>query len=155
MTAPGRRVSWQVGVTGVEMVATGNRRGVGATNHCLHGKDASIEELLDWRPYDYFTIQNTVPTPNGAIRMLETTDFEPTRDGTIGRQRFAAPKSAKERARMRRMESFLDEAIRASGVLLAEQLEAELEQRRRERGEEHDLPLPRPDGLFAGISPAS
>ena len=41
VTAPGRRVSWQVGVTGVEMVATGNRRGIGATNHCLHGADAS------------------------------------------------------------------------------------------------------------------
>ena len=77
MTAPGRRVSWQVGVTGVEMVATGNRRGVGATNHCLHGADASIEELVDWRPYDYFTFRNTIPTPNGPIRMLETTEFDP------------------------------------------------------------------------------
>jgi len=86
VTAPGRRVSWQVGVTGVEMVATGNRRGVGATNHCMHGEGASIEELLDWRPYDYFTFRNTIPTPNGAIRMLETTEFEPTPDGTVVRE---------------------------------------------------------------------
>ena len=28
---------WQLGVTGVEVTATGNRRGVGATNHCMHG----------------------------------------------------------------------------------------------------------------------
>jgi Protein of unknown function (DUF2652)/Polyketide cyclase / dehydrase and lipid transport len=154
VTAPGRRVSWQVGVTGVEMVATGNRRGVGATNHCLHGAEASVEELLDWRPYDYFTFRNTIPTPNGVIRMLETTDFEPTPDGTIIRLRFAAPKSAKERALMRQMESFLDQAIQASGVLLAEQLEAELERRRLDGGQEPDLPTPRPDGPLAGISPA-
>ena len=154
VTAPGRRVSWQVGVTGVEMVATGNRRGVGATNHCRHGAEASIEELVDWRPYDYFTFRNTIPTPNGAIRMLETTDFEPTPAGTIVRLRFAAPKSAKERALMRQMELFLDQAIQASGVLLTEQLEAELKRRRLEGGEEPDLPTLRPGGPLAGISPA-
>ena len=154
VTAPGRRVSWQLGVTGVETVATGNRSGVGATNHCMHGEGASVEELLDWRPYDYFTFRNTIPTPNGAIRMLETTEFEPTPDGTVVRLRFAAPKSAKERALMRQMESFLDQAIQASGVLLAEQLEAELERRRLEGDGEPDLPTPRPDGPLAGISPA-
>ena len=41
----------------------------------MHGKDTSIEELLDWRPYDYFTYRNTVPTP-GPIRFLVTTEFE-------------------------------------------------------------------------------
>jgi len=154
VTAPGRRVSWQAGVTGVEMVATGNRRGVGATNHCLHGAEASIEELVDWRPYDYFTFRNTIPTPNGVIRMLETTEFEPTPAGTIIRLRFAAPKSAKERALMQQMESFIDQAMTASAALLTEQLDAELERRRFEGGEEPDLPTPRPDGPLAGISPA-
>jgi hypothetical protein len=42
VTTPGRRLTWQTGVTGVEVIATGNRRGVGATNHCMHGKSASI-----------------------------------------------------------------------------------------------------------------
>ena len=55
---------------------------------------------------------------------------------------------------MRQMESFLDQAIQASGVLLTEQLEAELERRRRHGNEEPDLPTPRPDGPLAGISPA-
>jgi hypothetical protein len=136
------------------MVATGNRRGVGATNHCMHGEGASVEELLDWRPYDYFTFRNTIRTPNGAIRMLETTEFEPTPDGTIVRLRFAVPNSPKERALMRQMESFLDQAIGASGVLLAEQLEAELERRRVEGVEGPDLPTPRPDGPLAGMSAA-
>ena len=34
---------------------TGGRRGVGTTNHCIHGKDAIVEEILDWRPYEYWT----------------------------------------------------------------------------------------------------
>ena len=68
VTTPSRRIKWQLGVTGVQTTATGNRRGVGATNHCMHGENASIEELLDWRPYDYFTYRNTVPTPSGPMK---------------------------------------------------------------------------------------
>ena len=41
VTTPGRRITWQLGVTGVEVIATGNRRGVGATNHCMHVKARS------------------------------------------------------------------------------------------------------------------
>jgi hypothetical protein len=154
VTAPGRRVSWQVGVTGVEMVATGNRRGVGATNHCLHGAEASVEELVDWRPYDYLTFRNTIPTPNGTIHMLETTEFEPTPQGTTVHWRFAAPKSARERALMRQMEAYLDQAIQTSGAQLSEQLAAELERRQLDVSEEPELPRPRPDGPLAGIPPA-
>ena len=94
VTTPGRRIKWQLGVTGVEVKAVGNRRGAGAANHCMHGKDTSIEELLDWRPYDYFTYRNTVPTPTGPIRFLVTTEFESTPGGTVLHQRFAAPKTA-------------------------------------------------------------
>jgi hypothetical protein len=155
VTAPGRRVRWQVGVTGVEVVAPANRRGVGSTNHCLHGADASIEELLDWRPYDYLTFRNTIPTPMGVLRFLETTEFEPTPDGTIIRWRWGAPKSAKEQALMQGMEAFLDQAMSTSSALLTEQLDAELERHRLEAGEEPGLPTPRPDGPIAGIAPAS
>ena len=154
VTAPGRRVQWQVGVTGVEVIATGGRRGVGATTHCLHGAEASVEELLDWRPFDYFTLRNSIPTPLGMLRLLETTEFEPTPDGTIIRWRWGTPKTAKERALMQQMESFLDQSMTASAAQLTEQLDAELERRRLEGGEETDLPTPRPDGPIANILPA-
>jgi hypothetical protein len=29
----------------------------------VHGKNASLEEILDWRPFDYYTILNHVPMP--------------------------------------------------------------------------------------------
>ncbi len=154
VTAPGRRVLWQIGLTRVEVVAGGNRRGVGATTHCLHGAGTSVEEMLDWRPYDYFTLRNSIPTPMGVLRLLETTEFEPTPDGTIIRWRWAEPRSAKDRALMRQMESFLDEAMATSAALLNEQLGAELERRRLEAAEEPDLPTPRPEGPLAGIAPA-
>jgi hypothetical protein len=152
VTTPGRRITWQLGVTGVEVIATGNRRGVGATNHCMHGKDANIEELLDWRPYDYFTYRNTVPTPMGPVRFLATTQFEPTPGGTILHQRFAAPKTPKERTIMEHLTPLIDEALRKSTTLLTEQLDEELERRRRDATEEPALPRVRPDGPLAGVS---
>ena len=45
LTTPGQRRTWQIGVTDVLVSGTtGGRRGPGATNHCMHGKDAVIEE---------------------------------------------------------------------------------------------------------------
>ena len=100
VTAAGRRPSWQVGVTGVSLVdAPGGRRTVGATNHCAHGAAGGVlEEILDWRPYDYLTDRGTHTTPSGPVRMLETIEFEPTATGTTVHFRYAAPVTAKERA---------------------------------------------------------
>jgi hypothetical protein len=152
VTTPGRRITWQLGVTGVEVIATGNRRGAGATNHCMHGKDAIIEEVLDWRPYDYFTYRNTIPTPMGPVRFLATTEFEPTPGGTILHQRFAAPKTPKERTIMEQLTPVIHEALRTSTTRLNEQLDEELERRRRDATEEPALPRVRPDGPLAGVS---
>jgi hypothetical protein len=38
----------------VEKVTKG-RRGAGTQNHCTHGKDAIVEDIVDWRPFDYVT----------------------------------------------------------------------------------------------------
>ncbi len=38
-----------------------NRRGtlgVGSTNHCVHGRVAFDNEMLDWRPYEYFSFRS-------------------------------------------------------------------------------------------------
>ena len=155
MTTPGRRVAWQIGVTGVEVVATGNRRGVGSTNHCMHGKSAVIEELLDWRPYDYFTVRTTFPSPLGPVRFLATTQFEPTPGGTVVHQRFAAPRTSKERAIMEQLADWLDDAMRTSNARLAAQLGDEVERRQSDAAAEPDLPQARPDGPLAGLSPGT
>jgi hypothetical protein len=151
VTTPGRRITWQLGVTEVKVIATGNRRGVGSTNHCMHGKSATIEEVLDWRPYDYFTNRYTVSTAMGPVRFVATTELEPTPGGTILHHRFAAPKTSKERAMMEQIASSMEEAL----ILLIEQLDEELERRGRDATQEPALPRARPDGPVAGLSSAS
>ena len=74
LTSPARRLRWQAGVTDiVEEAAAGGRRGVGTTNHCVHGKDAVVEEILDWRPTEYFTLNWQMPIPGRPRSRRPTT----------------------------------------------------------------------------------
>ena len=61
-------------------------------NHCLHGKDAIIEDILDWRPFDYVTQTALLPIP-GAAKILMTDAFDGRDDGgTHFEFRVAKPK---------------------------------------------------------------
>jgi hypothetical protein len=63
LTDPGLRPIWTPGVLRIDQSTPDGRRGIGTQNHCVHGKNASLEEILDWRPFDYYTILNQVPMP--------------------------------------------------------------------------------------------
>ena len=94
LTTPGRRTTWQVGVTGVKVIATGNRRGSGPQP--LHARR--------WRDHR--------GGPRlASLRLLHLPEHRPDSDGarplcwhdgvranagrTIVHQRFAAPKTPK------------------------------------------------------------
>ena len=48
-TVPGQRQKWWP-ADGIIENSSNRRRGIGTENHCMHGKDAIVEEVLDWRP---------------------------------------------------------------------------------------------------------
>jgi len=54
------------------------RTGTGARNHCAHGKGSSTELVLDWRPFDYATLESY---EEGKKTMTRTTKLEPLPDG--------------------------------------------------------------------------
>ncbi|MBI3732665.1 MAG: DUF2652 domain-containing protein [Chloroflexi bacterium] len=56
----------------------GGRTVMGASNHCVHGKNVTVEAILDWRPFEYFTVES-IGRPF-SIRM--TFAFEPAPHGT-------------------------------------------------------------------------
>jgi uncharacterized protein YndB with AHSA1/START domain len=78
-TLPGHRPKWQ-GSDGVIEDTAGGRRGVGTKNHCMHGKNAILEEVLDWRPFDYITLSNLLPIPN-APKVVTTYALEDRPNG--------------------------------------------------------------------------
>ena len=157
LTAPGRRPSWQVGVTEVVLAeSTGNRRAVGATNHCVHGSEGGVvEEILDWRPYDYLTDNGTHMTPGGPVKMLETIELEPIATGTTVHFRYGLPRTAKERAIMKGLEPMYRDVFAARMQRLVDQLDAEVATRGTEQAREPELPVSRADGVLAGLAPDS
>jgi len=154
LTKPGQRMSWQPWVTAVEITgAPGGRRGLGSANHCMHGKDAVIEEILDWRPYDYVTDRTILDTPGGPVKVLHTIELEPGAAGTTIHFRFGAPKTKREIALMREIGPAYGQALQSSLPSLIAQLDAELAARDADRGPEPELIRPRPDGPLSGIQP--
>ena len=93
---PGQRPKWR-GADEVRETAQDGRRGIGTINHCMHGAHAIIEEVTDWRPFDYLTLTTLLPMPD-APKVLMTYAFsEGAGGGTHIEIRVAKPKP-KDRA---------------------------------------------------------
>ena len=123
LTSPVRRPRWQAGVSEViEQSATG-RRGVGTMNHCVHGKDAIVEEILDWRPPEYFTVRWQMPIPQAPkLNYMYTLIATPT--GTHMTMRIEQPRSKADRAFLEVLLPQLEPTVRA-GIASLEPLLAE------------------------------
>ncbi|HET9851922.1 MAG TPA: DUF2652 domain-containing protein [Candidatus Limnocylindrales bacterium] len=153
LTTPGRRVEWMAGVTDVIQDATGNRRAVGATNHCMHGKDAIVEEVLDWRPFDYFTIRSIVQTPGGPVGIPNTFELTPTSTGTRVSLRFERLTNPAELAIVEPMAPMFQGMVDAGAAALRTLLGTEMQTRGATAPPEPQLPTPRKDGEFADLPP--
>ena len=59
--------------------------GSGASNHCAHGGKVSTEKVLDWRPFDYSTLEThehnrklltetmrLIPLPQGGTQLSDS-----------------------------------------------------------------------------------
>jgi uncharacterized protein YndB with AHSA1/START domain len=66
---PQKRELWEG--THIKAERLNGRRGLGARNHCLHGKQATtIQTMVDWKPFDYFTYESQdagTPKPDMLI----------------------------------------------------------------------------------------
>jgi uncharacterized protein YndB with AHSA1/START domain len=91
VTSPQHHARWQRSDGVVEKSAQG-RRGAGTQNHCLHGKDAVIENVLDWRPFDYVTQTALLPIPEAPPILMSYTFEERSDGGTHFEFRIAKPK---------------------------------------------------------------
>jgi hypothetical protein len=76
---PGRRNAWGGGVRWTRGDRPKGRTGAGASNHCAHGKAVSTEVTVDWRPFDYSTVDSY---QNGKKMFSETVRLEPLPDGS-------------------------------------------------------------------------
>ena len=85
LTSPALRTRWE-GPLVIEETSTGGRRGVGTTAQCVTGRLATLEEIVDWQPYDRVAWQIVVP---GLGPVAATADLDPADGGTRLRIRWA------------------------------------------------------------------
>ena len=85
LTSPELRTLWEGPLEIVESSPSG-RRGVGTQAQCVTGRLATLEEIVDWQPYDHVGWRIAVPAlgPIGA-----TADLEPVAGGTHVTVRWA------------------------------------------------------------------
>ncbi|HEX2697124.1 MAG TPA: DUF2652 domain-containing protein [Anaerolineales bacterium] len=73
---PAKRALYSLDPHGLQFVPIlkpKGRSGPGATTHCVHGKDIAMREIvLDWKPFDYFTVEQI----SGPTVIQVTFNFE-------------------------------------------------------------------------------
>lgn len=95
LTVPGLWQSWWFAET-IDEVSDGGRRGEGSVNHCAHGGHVTTEEILDWHPFDYFTIGIRVPYPGAPLIVMTRAVAEDGQGGTILTMRAERPAAGNE-----------------------------------------------------------
>lgn len=81
LTEPGLRETWMPDIQRIDETTPEGRRVIGTRNHCVHGKNVVLEEILDWRPFDYYTLEVKPPMP--MLKPFRVTfELEDGADGT-------------------------------------------------------------------------
>jgi hypothetical protein len=84
LTSPTLRTLWE-GPIVIEETLAGGRRGVGTLAQCVTGRLATLEEIVDWQPYDHAGWRLAVP---GLGPVVATADLEGVEGGTRIRLRW-------------------------------------------------------------------
>jgi hypothetical protein len=84
LTSPPLRSLWE-GPLVIEETSPGARRGVGTIAQCVTGKLATLEEIVDWQPYDHVGWRLAVPSLGPVVA---TADIEAAEAGTRVRLRW-------------------------------------------------------------------
>lgn len=93
LTSPTKRLRFTPGATGMEQENPGGRRGPGTVTHCAHGEDVILEEVLDWRPFDYFTVRFVIM----GVPIEETCELTAAEGATRVTLRPKIPRTKKAR----------------------------------------------------------
>ena len=84
LTSPTLRTRWE-GPIRIDETPVAGRRGVGTTSQCVTGRLATLEEIVDWQPYDRVAWRLAVPSIGPVAA---TADLDPTGSGTYLRLRW-------------------------------------------------------------------
>jgi len=126
LTSPAKRLVWQEDTQDLKQTNPRGSRGVGTTNHCVHGKSAVYEEILDWKPYRYMTERST--SPMGPMTMMF--EFSPIAGGDRTKVivRIKPEGGLKQKLMLKAFGKKMTEGFNKGMANLVEILEAELKE---------------------------
>lgn len=116
LTSPALRTLWE-GPLVIDETSPGGRRGVGTIAQCVTGRLATLEEIVDWQPYDHVGWRLAV---SGLGPVAATADLDVAEGGTRLRLRWAylgAPPG--DPAEIRRIRVEKDAAFRRLTTIIA------------------------------------
>jgi hypothetical protein len=85
LTSPALRPRWEGPIAFTESAPDGPR-GIGTTTQCVTGRLATIEEIVDWQPFEHVGRRIAIP---GLGSVDSSVDLEPAADRTHVRVRWA------------------------------------------------------------------
>ena len=81
---PRKRMRWQLDARGIEARPNAaGRAGVGWESHCDHGAYTLVQRAVDWRPFDYLTLDSALVIRGPISLPRIRTTFEFAEDGPI------------------------------------------------------------------------
>jgi hypothetical protein len=95
LTAPEHRARWE-GVVSIDDAGRAGQHGLGSVTACTADRLATIEEIVEWRPFVSFARTVKLP-PN--MRLTARHELEPDGDGTQLRIRWWGAPTAADHAR--------------------------------------------------------
>jgi hypothetical protein len=63
-----KRLRWEIYDDIRPILRPGGRMGAGAQNHCAHGKNLIVETILDWKPFEYYTVEYPIAVQTHHLR---------------------------------------------------------------------------------------
>ena len=100
LTAPAQRATWE-GFQRIDTVETPGWRGVGSVTSCIADRLTTVEQIVDWRPFETFV--RVVKLPDGG-RLTTRHELEPDGDATHLRIRWWGAAAVSEHAQRERLQ---------------------------------------------------
>jgi uncharacterized protein YndB with AHSA1/START domain len=116
LTSPALRTRWE-GPLVIEETSAAGRRGVGTTAQCVTGRLATLEEIVDWQPYDRVAWRLAVA---GLGPFAAAAELDPKDAGTRLRLRWAYQGTSQaDSDEVERMRADKEEAFRRLATIIA------------------------------------
>ena len=140
LTSPVKRPLWVNGVSEVrEQTKDTRRRGRGTTNHCMHGANVQIEEILSWHANESVTSRSILPDPIVPPIVVTNVPTDLPGDRTRFEIRLGQPEPEYLEATQAAI-GFLKAGITAGATALGKLVAAEAERLRSLQADEPAIP---------------